>query len=171
MLLHPLTNRHQSVTEHCVLFMCDSLFRSRGSGVCGEWGWNLRCSSCTSSLVRLEQAWGLFLPESAADDLWPRKETHTKTEKHTKTHYGDWWQWLITSVFFQLGEDKHDDVVCSPLLSSCWMLQILWRVLSQCGSECKTNPLFQGRNCKKNHTKSLYNLINTNKIPNTLFLL
>ena len=39
--------------------------------------------------------------------------------------------------------------VCSLLLSSCWMLQIPECVRSQRGSECKTSPLFQWRNCKR----------------------
>lgn len=74
-LLHPV---YQILKYHRALYFIfehDSLSRSHGSGVCEEWGWNLRCSSYTSPLLRLEQVWELSLLETGADDLLPAMHT------------------------------------------------------------------------------------------------
>lgn len=64
----------------------DSLVHSHGSGVYEEWGWNLRCSSCTSSPVRLEQVLALSLLATDAGDLWPGRSTHRNLQ----------WPWPLT---------------------------------------------------------------------------
>lgn len=69
-------NSHGGTAELCALrTLRDSLFRSRGSGASEEWGWNLRCSSCTSSLGRPEQVWELSLRGTDTDALWPGMTT------------------------------------------------------------------------------------------------
>lgn len=72
----------------------DSLSRSRGSGVCEEWGWNPRCSSYTSSLLRPEQVWELSLLETGTDDLSPATHTCFNTLEGIDGHKGqNWWGW------------------------------------------------------------------------------
>lgn len=133
--------------EHCVWFACDSLFRSRGSGVSEEWGWSPRCSSCTSSLVRLEQVLELSLPETAANDPCPGTNTEKKILLyHMEIDDDNLWK---ENVIMNQNRSIQRRGVCSLLLRSCWMLQIPECVRSQRGSECKTSPLFQWRNCKK----------------------
>lgn len=82
----------------------DLLFHSCGSGVCEQWGWNLQCSSCTSSLVRQEREWELFLPEKAKDDLWSARhaETISASSKQTAGSYTSYWTllWCSSSKMF-----------------------------------------------------------------------